>query len=1689
MTSSSNFHARLLSTRVASRGLRAFVLAALVSLTTLAAAQQCTYEAEPNNTPAEATFITGVGPDGVGTAPNAKLGTVCLAGALEPGDQDSFWWDVGEVAAGHQWSVSIEGISGQQTKLSIFRIQFADNGVDVTAADELHSFSTQTGQPATSKPLLLEPGRYLIGVAASGGSGQYVVNLRPQDLAYRTSAFSSSAWRGEFRAFGDVPGESQQRFEVTEGDAGFAWGLELETALGTSLELVLEGPGGQIGSARATADAPARLTGYALAPGAYVARIVGTSAAARLTVAKQGRVGDGQELEPNNDRSNATQFPLGSQIRGMTEDEDWFMVEVSEADAARPWDLVIEPSAEVEVRLFDNANTELLRRRYAANGVAEGLHLNEGVHYLSVRYVRGGADYGLEWRQATPAAQGMTEREPNDQHAQATDIGVQAEARGFLADQDIDFYRFEVEGQAQLYRLQTVGQGVTRLIVYAGGGSEIARTTGQGRLRLDDVLLLPGAQYVSVEGEGEYALRAIPIGPAPAATPAAAMPAATEPLSPAAAAPAEPGADDPVTGSPAVEQPVRVPPPPGLLEFEPNNDESRAHRLLPGVVHVGRLHDARDEDYYRVFLPGDQYVRIELVPPAGDESLAFDIRGEDRFSAPAGEGGQPVVAERWLEAGDHSLFVHGRTIRGEVPAGYYQLRLTLLGAHERPDDQVTADSLTVTLDAPADELAAYWHEGQRVEATATVHNSGSEAQSVSLTAAVNHARVTVDLAEDITVQPGQSVQVPVTLAVPADIRDDVPLVLQVGASGAAGTASARRDFSLLCEAPPVQPFPYHSLPGSMLGRPNVLWSGLGSAIHGDSSWARRDEALTDGRTTISYGGYAGSDHSPTFVLAGDAPVVLVGTSLTNQSNVDRTGQVRDFTVETSLDGITFSPVFEGRLQAAQFEQVFEFDEPVTARFARLVAPGRGYVGEWKLYAQDPSLFSGLDIARPDLGGYVVWSEPVLGGQRSGGILDPETRANRQDVRDLEGLSFVIGFNHARAAMVQRLEWRESEAGLAAPDALAQTVVVESSLGGGAGPWENVAEWQLERDRSGVASLEFEQPIWARYLRFSVPKGASTHLFEPQQVSVFEAEVGTNGYLSILGEWGNMVKDASYELLVDSASETAAARTVTGNHSRQAAAQLQPGVPVRGTVVIGENVDWYKVTVPQGQNHVSLRLAGDPSIAYAYELTDSTGRLVLFEARSEGEEELLTFFAEPGDYYLKIEEPKRTVIFSWDTSGSVGPYIPITYNSLASFALGVDGEREAVQLLAYNDPRPDWLLPFWSSDPLRVQRAIQEYDRRGDSSNTEVALLTATQALADREGTRAILLITDAESGGHNLNPQLWRALEDVRPRVFTFEISSSGNDYAQDMMQSYAAVNGGHYETTAGVGDFDAGFARASCLLRRPKGYEVEVALGFVPPPGPGMLSVVPAPGAAQAAVEVVFDASGSMGQLLPSGEQRIAAAKRALEALVGEVLPEGTPFALRAFGHVTPAACETRLDVPFAELNREKAMAAVAAIEPKLLSGTPIAESLTLVAQDLAKAQGGRQVILITDGEESCGGDPAEAVRQLRAAGPLSLAIVSLALEPDALAVFEKLAQDVGATYVDVGSYEALSAAIVEALNPAFEVYDQEGALVAQGRVGGEAVELPMGVYRVRVLSAPVEVFDNVRVPGDGSVTVNAGR
>jgi len=227
-------------------------------------------------------------------------------------------------------------------------------------------------------------------------------------------------------------------------------------------------------------------------------------------------------------------------------------------------------------------------------------------------------------------------------------------------------------------------------------------------------------------------------------------------------------------------------------------------------------------------------------------------------------------------------------------------------------------------------------------------------------------------------------------------------------------------------------------------------------------------------------------------------------------------------------------------------------------------------------------------------------------------------------------------------------------------------------------------------------------------------------------------------------------------------------------------------------------------------------------------------------------------------------------------------------------------------------------------------------------------------------------------------------------------------------------------------------------------------------------------------AVEVVLDASGSMLQRL-AGERRIDIARRTLQALVNDTLPPATPFALRVFGHRQADSCRTDLEIPLAPLDRQAATTLIAGVQAMNLAKTPIADSLASTAADLAAVTGKRVIVLLTDGEETCDGDPADVIARLRASGhDVRVSIVGLAIDDAALEKrFARWAKLGGGEYFSAAAEAALGAALVSAVNPDFTVYDAEGTAVADGVAGGETVSLMPGNYVVEAVGRryPVQI------------------
>ncbi|MFD2247234.1 vWA domain-containing protein [Pontibacter ruber] len=123
-----------------------------------------------------------------------------------------------------------------------------------------------------------------------------------------------------------------------------------------------------------------------------------------------------------------------------------------------------------------------------------------------------------------------------------------------------------------------------------------------------------------------------------------------------------------------------------------------------------------------------------------------------------------------------------------------------------------------------------------------------------------------------------------------------------------------------------------------------------------------------------------------------------------------------------------------------------------------------------------------------------------------------------------------------------------------------------------------------------------------------------------------------------------------------------------------------------------------------------------------------------------------------------------------------------------------------------------------------------------------------------------------------------------------------------------------------------------------------------------------------------LLDASGSMYGKWEDSD-RMTVAKRLLAGLVDSLARyENVEVALRVYGHQFGRErndCkDTKLEVPFAKKNAEPVKKKLEQIIPR--GNTPITYSLQQAAGDFPEVVRSRNVIiLITDGLESCGGDP----------------------------------------------------------------------------------------------------------------------
>jgi len=475
-----------------------------------------------------------------------------------------------------------------------------------------------------------------------------------------------------------------------------------------------------------------------------------------------------------------------------------------------------------------------------------------------------------------------------------------------------------------------------------------------------------------------------------------------------------------------------------------------------------------------------------------------------------------------------------------------------------------------------------------------------------------------------------------------------------------------------------------------------------------------------------------------------------------------------------------------------------------------------------------------------------------------------------------------------------------------------------------------------------------------------------------------------------------------------------------------------------------------------RDYVGIGNTARPYVSYVY--TRSGSPMTLSAPDEPGEYELRYFLAE-GDTVIgtrRIVVGGVTATVQGPAQVAAGARFPVTWT-------GPGNARDFITLVKKGTPEKRYERYAYTAkgSPLELTAPDEpgEYELRYLTAQTYATLGAAPLTVAPIRAT----ITGPAEAVAGSTFPVRWEGPgndQDYLTIVPQGAKEGVSGNYRYTRLGNPAELRAplepGEYELRYSTGQSHATLARAAVRI---------MPAATVP----GFVKVTVAPGAAAGnAVEIILDASGSMLQRI-GPKRRIDIARESLARLVTTTIPAGTPFALRVFGREADS-CQTDLDVPLGPLDRAAVAARIGTLTAKDGAKTPIGASLEKVAQDLRAARGERLVILLTDGEETCGGDPAAAIDQLRKGGTaLRVNIVGFAIDDARLAAtFRHWSDAGGGLYFDARDPSGLDRAMARALQPAVELLDAKGLVVAQGLAGDAPLEAMPGAYTARLKGQP---------------------
>ncbi len=268
---------------------------------------------------------------------------------------------------------------------------------------------------------------------------------------------------------------------------------------------------------------------------------------------------------------------------------------------------------------------------------------------------------------------------------------------------------------------------------------------------------------------------------------------------------------------------------------------------------------------------------------------------------------------------------------------------------------------------------------------------------------------------------------------------------------------------------------------------------------------------------------------------------------------------------------------------------------------------------------------------------------------------------------------------------------------------------------------------------------------------------------------------------------------------------------------------------------------------------------------------------------------------------------------------------------------------------------------------------------------------------------------------------------------------------------------------------------------------------------------------AKQSNLAFVLDASGSMKAQLPgSGRTKLAVAKDVLSDLVSQV-PEDVRGALWIYGHRYPQdpkekSCRDIEQVfPLDPVDVGAYRQTIQGIDA--IGYTPIADALQKAAEDLPPGDNqSNSIILVSDGKETCGGDPCALAAALKSSdADVTIHVVGYAVDEETREQLQCIASASGGTYSDATSADLLREALqgalelaqtdttlrVEVVGPQEHqlsarvlLYEPGSGTLVSGMSAWRDNVVPPGTYDVWLETTPPVAYTELSMP-DGSETV----